>query len=175
MASIPRSIAFSASYKGNRRFESSPSCMNVSTTRSPTSGASMPFNTIGPSQLSRMNWISSQLRKMPDANSQAHLLPKNMACCAAGSPLAALLRMSSWMYGNGGRSWRASSPKRAMNVGSEMPCCAPKPCPTGLYGIPWSCGRHPTSIVSTVTTSAVYPFALARPRRDCVSSTECVL
>ena len=36
----------------------------------------------------------------------------------------------------------------------------------------WSCGRHPTIIVSTVITRAVYPFSFARLRAESARSAD---
>jgi hypothetical protein len=51
-----------------------------------------------------------------------------------------------------------------------VPTCTPMPAAKGRYVVSRSCGRQPSKNVSSVTTSAVKPAALARRRTDSVTS-----
>src|SRR6266850_1116776 len=131
----------------------------------------MPLSTMGPSQLARKNARSSHERNRPELASCNHPTPSANACRACSSPAARRARNASMSSGNAGRSsGRGGNCCRRMNTGSDVPTCTPMPAAKGRYVVSRSCGRQPSKNVSSVTTSAVKPAALARRRTDSVTS-----
>ena len=135
-----------------------------------------PLSTMGPSQFSRKNAMSSHVRNEPELASRSHPVPSANASRAASSPAARRARNASMSSGNAGRSSgrgasaRPSFDCRCMKTGSDVPTCTPTPAAKGRYAVSRSWGRQPSRKVSSVMTSAVNPAALARRRSESVTS-----